>query len=87
MHAHIEVYGKVQGVGFRYWAKQLADELGLKGYVKNVEEHVEIEVEGNKKEVEEFISMCEHGPLSARVSKLFYYYGKEKGYGSFEVII
>ena len=85
MNAHIEVYGIVQGVGFRYWAKELAEELGLKGYAKNIDEHVEIEIEGRKKEIDEFIKQCEHGPITARVSKLFYYYGKEKGYESFEI--
>lgn len=87
MNAHVEVYGIVQGVGFRAWARELAKEMGLNGYVKNVEDYVEIEVEGNKKDVEEFIKHCEHGPIGANVRKMLYYYGKEKGYKGFEIKI
>ena len=32
---HIVFHGRVQGVGFRYTAKQLARSLGLTGWVKN----------------------------------------------------
>ena len=31
----LEVYGLVQGVGFRFMTKKLADELGVKGIVMN----------------------------------------------------
>ncbi len=32
----IEVFGRVQGVGFRYYAQQKAQELQLKGFVKKI---------------------------------------------------
>lgn len=32
---HMVFYGKVQGVGFRYTAKRLAQSLGLTGWVRN----------------------------------------------------
>jgi len=31
----IQVFGRVQGVGFRYYTQIKADELGIKGYTKN----------------------------------------------------
>ena len=33
---HIIFYGRVQGVGFRYYAVQKANQLGLTGWVKNL---------------------------------------------------
>lgn len=44
---HIIFYGRVQGVGFRYYAVQKANQLGLTGWVKNLYDgSVEREVEG-----------------------------------------
>lgn len=43
---HIFVRGRVQGVGFRYFVSELAKEMGLKGWVRNAGESVEIDVEG-----------------------------------------
>ena len=43
---HIFFYGRVQGVGFRYYAVQKANQLGLTGWVKNLYDgSVEMEVE------------------------------------------
>jgi len=44
---HIYFYGRVQGVGFRYYAVQKAGQLGLAGWVRNrYDGSVEMEVEG-----------------------------------------
>ena len=44
---HIIFYGRVQGVGFRYYAVQKANQLGLTGWVKNAENgEVIAEVQG-----------------------------------------
>ena len=46
---HIFFYGRVQGVGFRYYAVQKANQLGLTGWVKNLYDgSVEMEVEGQE---------------------------------------
>ena len=46
---HIIFYGRVQGVGFRYYAVQKANQLGLTGWVKNLYDgSVEMEVEGEE---------------------------------------
>ena len=49
---HICFYGRVQGVGFRFTAMQLAQGLGLTGWVKNVEDFVEMEVQGEETSIE-----------------------------------
>lgn len=53
---HIMVKGTVQGVGFRYYTRQLASSLGLNGFVKNLSSgEVEIEAEGEKQNLQELI--------------------------------
>lgn len=52
----IKVYGVVQGVGFRPFVYRLAKKYELKGWVLNTSSSVEIEVEGEKKSIENFIS-------------------------------
>ena len=53
---HIFFYGRVQGVGFRYYAVQKANQLGLTGWVKNLYEgSVEMEVEGQEELIDQLI--------------------------------
>lgn len=53
--ARILVHGIVQGVGFRPTVYRLAKEMGLKGSVRNLGNSVEIVLEGNKLQIEEFV--------------------------------
>lgn len=54
MHATINVYGRVQGVSFRAYTRRKAQELELKGYVKNLRDGtVLIEVEGPKNKIKQ----------------------------------
>ncbi len=69
----IRVYGKVQGVGFRYFTKLKANELGLLGWVKNEDDgSVLISVSGKKDQVETFIAWCHSGPDTSVVERLDY---------------
>ena len=53
---HIIFYGRVQGVGFRYYAVQKANQLGLTGWVKNLYDgSVEMEVEGREELIDQLI--------------------------------
>ena len=53
---HIFFYGRVQGVGFRYYAVQKAHQLGLTGWVKNLYDgSVEMEVEGQEELIDQLI--------------------------------
>ena len=53
---HIFFYGRVQGVGFRYYAVQKANQLGLTGWVKNLYDgSVEMEVEGQEEWIDQLI--------------------------------
>ena len=53
---HIFFYGRVQGLGFRYYAVQKANQLGLTGWVKNLYDgSVEMEVEGQEELIDQLI--------------------------------
>lgn len=68
MCARIRIEGKVQMVGFRWFARQWADDLGLSGWVRNNPDgSVEAEVEGNEEKVEALVNYLKEGPRLARV--------------------
>ena len=53
---HIVFYGRVQGVGFRYYAVNKANQLGLTGWVKTLPDGtVEMEVQGEKPLIDQLI--------------------------------
>ncbi|MGX4669384.1 acylphosphatase [Cerasibacillus sp. JNUCC 74] len=62
MLKHAILSGRVQGVGLRFMAKQKADELGVKGWIKNNDDGtVELEAEGNEVQLERFMEALENG--------------------------
>lgn len=66
----IEVKGRVQGVGFRYFTKQTADKLGIYGFVQNkADGSVYVEAEAMQDNLDAFIRWIEKGPSWARVDK------------------
>lgn len=53
---HLIFYGKIQGVGFRYRSTMLANELGLTGWVKNLEDGtVEMQVQGSTRVIDKLV--------------------------------
>ncbi len=69
--AFIRIYGKVQGVGYRAFTQQIAEKLGIKGYVKNMPDgSVEVYGEGTKEMIESFVKELEKGPFLAVVDKV-----------------
>jgi len=67
----IEVHGRVQGVGFRAWAGQIAGMFGLTGWARNRHDGwVEIVLDGSQNGVGAAIVMIERGPPGARVENI-----------------
>ena len=64
---YLTIIGKVQGINFRSFVKQRAIELGLKGYVKNVDDKLEVVAEGNDDRLKELLDLCNKGPSGAEV--------------------
>ena len=67
----LTVFGKVQGVGFRYYTHKKARELSISGFVRNMPDgSVYIEAEGTETSLHQFVSWCGDGPSWARVTKV-----------------
>jgi acylphosphatase len=68
---HVFVSGRVQGVFFRAETADMADRLGLAGWVRNLPDgRVEALFEGEKEDVEKALDFCRKGPPGARVQSL-----------------
>jgi acylphosphatase len=65
---HLSITGRVQGVFFRAWAREQADQLDIRGWIRNRPDgHVEAHVEGEQAGVEEMIDRLRDGPPAAEV--------------------
>ena len=66
---HLNIRGRVQGVGFRMYAMEEAERLGLTGWVRNqYDSSVEAVAEGTEVALKEFEQWCSQGPPAARVT-------------------
>jgi acylphosphatase len=67
----LQIHGRVQGVGFRYWFADRARELKLAGWVRNrLDGSVEAMLDGESEAVEQMIAEANTGPEGARVDAL-----------------
>ena len=65
----VRIDGRVQGVGYRYWAEEAAGELGLAGWVRNRRDgSVEVLLSGAPENVAEMLDRCREGPRAAKVT-------------------
>jgi acylphosphatase len=86
-HLDIMVKGKVQGVFYRASTKAVADQLGVKGFVKNEPNgDVVIAAEGDNIALDMFLDWCHEGPQDAEVTYVESYEGELKNYRNFEVV-
>jgi len=76
----------VQGVNFRFYAKAKADELGIKGFVRNEpDSSVYIEAEGESYAIGKFIKWCKDGPSTARVESIKIKEGNTHNFSYFKI--
>ena len=86
IRAKILVSGIVQGVGFRPFIYQLAHNLHLHGYVANTSKGVDIEVEGSRSHIEDFISKIRsQKPPLAQITEINVSYLPLNSYKSFTI--
>jgi len=68
---YARIYGIVQGVGYRWFTKRVADELGIKGYVRNMDDgSVEVLAMGDKERLEAFFEKLREGPALSKVERI-----------------
>ena len=62
------IAGRVQGVGFRFFAREAAAREGLRGFVRNLEDgRVEVEAEGDQAALERLERSLHQGPPGAKI--------------------
>src|SRR5260370_17241812 len=78
--AEIVVEGRVQGVGYRDYARRHAERLGLAGYVMNLDDgRVRARAEGPRDVIETFVRALEKGPPLSQVRALSVHCGPAPG--------
>jgi len=84
---HYVVHGKVQGVGFRFYALTCAEALGLKGWIRNTSRRtVEAFAEGPESQLDEFAFDLRRGPRYGRVSQVEEEPASPEGHEGFEIV-
>jgi acylphosphatase len=83
---HAVVRGRVQGVGFRYFARQRAEVLGVSGFVRNLPDgSVELRAEGAAHVLSAFEADLRRGPSFGRVDEAVVTSVKTRGFQGFEI--
>lgn len=80
------IEGRVQGVGFRYFVEDVAVELGLAGYTRNLPDgRVEVYAIGSPKQLEQLEERLREGPPLARVRRVERSEAPVLNYSSFRI--
>jgi acylphosphatase len=68
IRVELHYYGRVQGVGFRYWAHTQAIRTNVTGWARNeYDGSVTVEVQGTSDQIEQFMYGIEHGHRYIRI--------------------
>lgn len=71
MIAKVYISGFVQGVGYRYFVRKNAKNLGLVGFVRNLpDRRVEAMFVGSKENIEKAIKQCKKGPFLSGIENV-----------------
>jgi len=86
-HIDIKITGKVQGVSFRATTKYVADQMGVRGLVRNEKDgSLYIEAEADDITLEVFLEWCHEGSDRSKVEEVIVTPGDLKGYQNFEIV-
>jgi len=85
-HYNLTVSGRVQRVGFRFSAMEMAVRYSINGFVANRGyDQVYIEAEGPEDNLEQFVTWCRKGPLGSRVEHVEVEEAPLKDYTRFDI--
>jgi acylphosphatase len=80
------ISGRVQGVGFRFFAERAARAAGVKGWVRNLPDgRVETVAEGDEEAVSRYLERVGRGPFAGSVSGVDVEEREPEGLGRFEI--
>jgi acylphosphatase len=83
---HLVIHGRVQGVFFRKYTLEKANELGLKGMVRNLPSgDVEVFAEGKEEVLKEFVDWCYKGSPASKVESIESFDVAIVGYEKFSI--
>jgi acylphosphatase len=69
--ARVSIQGRVQGVGFRYFTRQQAQQWKIQGWIRNrVDGTVEAVFEGTRSQLEQILAWCQEGSPTAQVNQV-----------------
>lgn len=85
----LDVFGRVQGVGFRQFVKRTADSLGIVGLVQNMPDgRVSVIAQGSRSRLTEFLTRVQKGSFFSKVAGMTYgWRDSSKGYSDFVIAI
>ena len=84
---HLLIKGNVQGVFYRVSAKEVADAMGLVGWIRNTSEgNVEAMVTGMPYQLQDFLDWCRKGPSGAQVTGVEVEEKDEESFTDFRII-
>ena len=85
-HINIRVEGSVQGVWFRDSTRKMANELGIKGFVRNEPDGtVYIEAEGTEENLNQLVEWCHLGSEQSNVTGVEIAEGEIRNYNDFKM--
>ena len=80
----LTITGRVQGVGYRFWAERAAAALGVRGWVRNrADGSVELLASGSDSALDALIEACRQGPRAAVVTDVAVADAKDDGSAGF----
>ncbi|WP_215143699.1 acylphosphatase [Exiguobacterium qingdaonense] len=83
---HLIVSGRVQGVGFRYFSQETAQQIGIKGWVRNQSDGtVELHVEGSEKDIDTFKQALKDGNRFVGVDRIEEGEAEDQAFRSFDI--
>lgn len=86
-HIDIRITGKVQGVSFRATTKAVADQMGVRGFVRNEKDgSLYIEAEGDDLLLEVFLEWCHEGSDRSKIENVDVVPGELKNYQNFSIL-
>ena len=83
----LTISGKVQGVSFRYYSQEKAQELDLLGWVRNNKNStVTMVAEGEESNLKKLLNWCQSGPSAAQITGINSSWSSYQGqFSNFEV--